>query len=84
MCVYAYDVLQVDVMFTDETLCLRVCLRVCIYLCMCVYTGIVSQVDVMFTDETFRLAPIGAQAPDGAQFLFVTATLPQVKQNSAL
>jgi hypothetical protein len=35
------------------------------------------QVDVLFTDETFRLAPIGAQAPDGAQFLFVTATLPQ-------
>ncbi|KAG5193119.1 P-loop containing nucleoside triphosphate hydrolase protein [Tribonema minus] len=37
---------------------------------------VLDEVDVLFLDETFKLAPIGAQAPDGAQFLFVTATLP--------
>lgn len=38
---------------------------------------VLDEVDVLFLDETFRLAPIGSQAPDGSQFLFVTATLPQ-------
>lgn len=29
-------------------------------------------------DETFQLAPIGTCAPEDTQFIFVTATLPQV------
>ena len=37
------------------------------------------QVDVLFMDETFKLAPIGSRAPEDTQFIFVTATLPQVQ-----
>jgi len=37
---------------------------------------ILDEVDVMFLDETFDLTAIGTSAPLGAQFLFVTATLP--------
>lgn len=40
--------------------------------------GMCVQVDVLFVDETFKLAPIGTCAPDDTQFIFVTATLPQV------
>ena len=36
------------------------------------------EVDVLFMDDTFKLAPIGTSAPEDTQFIFVTATLPQV------
>lgn len=51
--------------------------------CLLVYycaidVNILHQVDVLFMDETFKLAPIGTSAPEDTQFIFVTATLPQV------
>lgn len=44
----------------------------------CVALPSLPKVDVLFMDETFKLAPIGTCAPEDTQFLFVTATLPQV------
>jgi ATP-dependent RNA helicase DDX18/HAS1 len=37
-----------------------------------------DETDVLFLDESFSLQPIGAACPQNTQFLFVTATLPDV------
>lgn len=41
-------------------------------------TIILDEADVLFLDETFPLQGIGEFCPENAQFLFVTATLPDV------
>lgn len=43
-----------------------------------------DEADVLFLDESFPLQPIGAACPEEAQFLFVTATLPDVVTSQIL
>lgn len=43
-----------------------------------VQTCILDEADVLFMDESFPLQPIGAACPQDAQFVFVTATLPEI------
>lgn len=54
------------------------CTLLCLVVPRCVSLGSLAKVDVLFMDETFKLAPVGSCAPEDTQFLFVTATLPQV------
>ena len=39
---------------------------------------VLDEADVLFMDESFPLQPIGMAAPEDAQFIFVTATLPDI------
>jgi ATP-dependent RNA helicase DDX18/HAS1 len=39
---------------------------------------VLDETDVLFMDDSFALQPLGANAPPTAQFVFVTATLPDV------
>ena len=43
-----------------------------------------DEADVLFLDESFPLQPIGAACPEEAQFVFVTATLPDVVMTQIL
>lgn len=39
---------------------------------------VLDEADVLFMDESFPLQPIGAACPQDTQFVFVTATLPEI------
>ena len=39
---------------------------------------VLDEADVLFMDESFPLQPIGLAAPEDTQFIFVTATLPEI------
>ena len=39
---------------------------------------VLDEADVLFMDESFPLQPIGMAAPEDSQFIFVTATLPEI------
>jgi ATP-dependent RNA helicase DDX18/HAS1 len=43
-----------------------------------VLTVVLDEADVLFMDQTFPLQPIGAATPESAQFVFTTATLPEI------
>lgn len=43
-----------------------------------VQTVVLDEADVLFMDQSFPLQPIGAACPSSAQFVFTTATLPDV------